>query len=127
MLIPNIVFILLKSSTLMTKIAKYKPISSGGLIVFKMLDFFRNSFPMMKNLFRLKYTEFQGASFYSSTFFLMMHYISEIAGKVLKNYFLTLKSYFNRKVSVSLRVLVQSSKKFQRMYNFRCSIQLYKN
>jgi len=51
----------------------------------------------MKNLIRSPCAEFDGASFCKISFFSRMHYIPEIAGKVLKKYFLVAKMHYNGK------------------------------
>jgi hypothetical protein len=81
----------------------------------------------MKILIRSQYAEFDGASFCQNSFFIIMHCIPEIAGKVLKKYFLVAKMHYNGKFFFFLIVLIQSSKKFQGIHNSGYSIELPKH
>jgi hypothetical protein len=59
--------------------------------------------------------------------FIIMCFNFVVVGKVLRQYFWELQIQYNGKISVSPRMLVQSSRKFQDIHNFACSIKLYKN
>jgi len=77
----------------------------------KILFFCSNFFFKMKILIRSHYSEFHGASFCQDSFLIIMHYIPEITGKVLKKYFLVAKTHYNGKIIFSLSLLLQVSKK----------------
>src|ERR1700722_8600452 len=127
MLIPNITCILLVNRNLKVKNCQIRPILWHGALIPKNSIFFSDFFFKMKILRRLQYAEFYSASFCQNSFFIIMHYMPEIAGKVLKKYFLVAKMHYNGKIFFSLRVHIQSSKKFQGIYNLVYSIELPKH